>query len=152
MIRHKSRSFIPFKVGDKVWLEATNLRTPNRSVKLSPKREGPFTIKTKLSDLTYELNLPKRWKIHPVFHASLLTPFRQTEEHGPSFAEPPPDIVEGEEEYEVEAIIAHRGPPNRRQYLVRWKGYSDAENTWLSKSALRNAADILSDYIALKKL
>ena len=121
-------------------------------MKLSPKREGPFTIKTKLSDLTYELNLPKRWKIHPVFHASLLTPFRQTEEHGPSFTEPPPDIVEGEEEYEVEAIIAHRGPPNRRQYLVRWKGYSDAENTWLSKSALRNAADILSDYIALKKL
>ena len=105
-----------------------------------------------MGPLTYKLWLPHTWRIHNVFHASLLSPYRTTAVHGLAYAEPPPDIVEGEEEYEVEAIIAHRGQANRRQYLVRWKGYSDAENTWLSKSALRNAADILSDYIALKKL
>ncbi|THH06962.1 hypothetical protein EW145_g3720 [Phellinidium pouzarii] len=69
MARHTSRNFTPFKLGDKVWLEATHLHFPNRSRKLSPKREGPFTIEQVLSPLNYRLKLPKAWRIHPVFHA-----------------------------------------------------------------------------------
>ena len=113
-------------------------------MKLSPKREGPFTIKTKLSDLTYELNLPKRWKIHPVFHASLLTPFRQTEEHGPSFAEPPPDIIEGEEEYEVEEVLDLHRHHRKLQFLVKWKGYTDA--TWQPEADLENAQELVNEF------
>lgn len=147
MIRHSSSKFTPFNPGQKVWLEATNLNTPNRATKLSPKREGPFIIKNKLSDLVYELELPKRWKIHPVFHAALLTPFRETAEHGPSFPQPPPDIIEGTEEYEIEAIIAHRGNHQRRQYLVKWAGYPDSENQWMpTRELTRNAIDILNRY------
>ncbi|THG94593.1 hypothetical protein EW145_g8110 [Phellinidium pouzarii] len=68
MACHTSHKFTPFKLGDKVWLEATHLHFPNRSRKLSPKREGPFTIKQVLSPLNYCLTLPKAWRIHPVFH------------------------------------------------------------------------------------
>ena len=153
MLHHTVSKFTPFEPGQKVWLEATNLNTPNRSAKLSPKREGPFPIKTKLSDLVYELELPKQWRIHPVFHAALLTPFNETAEHGPSFPQPPPDIIEGEEEYEIEAIIAHRGNNQRRQYLVKWVGYPDSENQWLPTRELsRNAADLLNHYKKLHKL
>ena len=153
MLRFSTTKFTPFEPGQKVWLEATNLHTPNRSAKLSPKREGPFPIKTKLSDLVYELELPHQWRIHPIFHASLLSPYHETKEHGPSFPQPPPDVIEGEEEYEIEAIVAHRGQGQRRQYLVKWAGYPDSENQWLpTKELTRNAAEILNDYQQLHKL
>ena len=118
MLKHASRKFTPFKEGQKVWLEATNLRIPGASSKLLPKRTGPFVIKEKKSDLVYKLKLPNQWKIHDVFHASLLTPFNQTEEHGPSFAHPAPDLIEGEEEYEIEAILRHKRKGKGLEYFV----------------------------------
>jgi len=32
-------------------------------------------------------------------------PYKETDQHGPNFIEPPPDILEGEEEWEVEKIL-----------------------------------------------
>ena len=71
------------------------------------KRQGPFEILEVLGPLTYRLQLPKQWKRHAVFHATLLTPYHENATHGPNFLEPPPDLVDGEEEYEVEAIVSH---------------------------------------------
>src|SRR6266403_5337563 len=89
-----TRSFTPFKKGDKVWLEAKNLNLGYDSKKLSPKRQGPFVISEVLGPVTYHLILPKQWKVHPIFHAHLLTPYHENEEHGPNFPSPPPDIIE----------------------------------------------------------
>ena len=107
-----NKKFKPFKLHDKVWLEAKNLRlnTPNR--KLAHKREGPFKIKKVLGPMMYKLELPKSWKIHPVFQAMLLMPYRETEAHGPNFTEPSPDLVQRKEEYEVEAILNHKRQGN----------------------------------------
>ena len=103
------RGFKPFVKGDKVWLEARNLKRLIVNPKFAPKREGPFTITKVLSPIVYQLRLPKTWKIHPVFHASLLSPYRENEVHGRNFPAPPPDLINGEEEYEIEKIIRHRG-------------------------------------------
>ena len=100
-------NFSPWKVGDKVWLEATNLHLNYPSRKLTPKRQGPFEISQVLSPLTYRLCLPSTWKIHNVFHASLLSFYKETEAHGPNFSKPPPDLIGTEKEYEVEQIISH---------------------------------------------
>ena len=112
-------SFSPWKVGDKVWLEAMNLHLNYSSRKLAPKRQGPFKIAQVLSPLTYRLRLPSAWKIHDVFHASLLLSYKETETHGPNFLKPPPDLIDAEEEYKVEQIISHRGPLGRWKYLLR---------------------------------
>jgi hypothetical protein len=45
------------------------------TTKLAPKRYRPFTIVKKISDVVFQLELPHQWKIHNVFHASLLTPY-----------------------------------------------------------------------------
>ena len=55
----------------------------------------------------YKLQLPEQWKIFPVFHTCLLSLYKATEAHGPSYSEPLPDIIEGEEEYKIEAIVEH---------------------------------------------
>ena len=129
-----------------MWLEATHLCIPYPSRKLAPKRHGPFEISQVLSSLTYRLKLPPTWKIHDVFHASLLSTYRETTIHGPNFIQPPPDIIDSEEEYEVDRIITHNGTAGRRRYLTAWVGYPSSENTWELESNLRHAKDVLKDY------
>ena len=141
-----TRCFVPWKTGDKVWLEATNLRLHYPSRKLAPKRHGPFEIIQVLSPLMYKLQLPSTWKIHNVFHALLLSPYRSTESYGPLFSSLPPDVIDNEEEYEVEAILSHKGPTTRRLYLTAWKGYSSSENTWEPESNLRHSPTLLKCY------
>ena len=129
-----------------MWLEATHLRLKYPFRKLAPKQHGPFEISHVLSPLTYQLRLPSTWKIHDVFHASFLSSYHSIETHGPSFLNPPSNIINNEEEYKVKAILSHKGPKAHRLYLTAWKGYSSAENTWEPESNLRHSASILSRY------
>ena len=149
MARHTSREQTTFQKGDKVFLKSTNLKLPYPYWKLAPKWEGPFTITEVLGLVTYKLNLPKKWKIYPVFHAALLTAYRTTKEHSPNLPRPPLELVEGEEEYKVKAILNHWTAGHKQktlQYLVSWKGWELFENSWEPESHLKNALDILETY------
>uniref|UniRef100_A0A0W0FTC0 Chromo domain-containing protein n=1 Tax=Moniliophthora roreri TaxID=221103 RepID=A0A0W0FTC0_MONRR len=144
------RTFDKFKKGQKVWLEGKNLKLEYPSPKLSPKRKGPFKIEEVLGPVTYKLKLLFQWRIHPVFHAGLLTPYKENKTHGLNFLEPPLDIVEGQEEFEVEAIIGHRPAGRKRKpthYLVLWKEYDSSHNEWLKLSGLKHSMEL---YLAYK--
>ena len=104
-----SSKFCPWKSGDKVWLEGKNLKLHYPSKKLALKKEGPFEITQVISLVAYKLQLPPTWKIHDIFHASLLLSYKETLEHGPNFSNPPPDLIEGEEEYKIDKILSHCG-------------------------------------------
>ena len=104
----ESHNLTPFKEGDKVWLESRYLKLHYKSKKLAPKWEGPFKVLEVLSPLNYQLELPKSWQIHPVIHITLLSPYKENDIHGTNYTTPPPDLIEGEHEYEVEAIISHK--------------------------------------------
>ena len=119
-------------IGDWVWLEAKNLTLLYASAKLALKCHGPFRITKEVSPVAYQLELPRAWAIHNVFHSSLLTPYKETQEHGAQFQFPPLELIDNEEEYEVEDIINHRyhGKQCQLQYLICWKGYSAADDTW----------------------
>jgi len=108
MAQRGNSKFTPYQLGAMVWLEGVNLRTLYPTSKLAPKRYGPFPIKQVLSTVTYELELPPQWKIHPVFHANLLTPYRETALHRTNYTQPPPDLIAGEAEYKVEQILDTR--------------------------------------------
>jgi Chromo (CHRromatin Organisation MOdifier) domain len=128
------RHYRKYAIGEKVWLEGTNLKMTHLSSKLAPKHYGPFTITKVISPVVVRLKLPDRWQIHDVFHTSLIAPYTETPKHGLNFEQPAPELVDGEEEYEVEAILGSRriGPKNKTklQYLLKWKGYSATHNTW----------------------
>ena len=136
-----------FTKGSQVWLEATHLKLPYQVSKLNPKRYGPFPIAEIISPIAYRLLLPNNWRIHDVFHASLLTPYRETGNHGPNFSRPPPDLVDGEEEQEIERIISHRryGKTRKLQYLIKWKGFPESDNEWVDPTHM-HASDLLSKY------
>ena len=155
MSRRLPAAQVPLKLGDKVLLDTKNLRLPYVSRKLIPKRVGPFTIVKVLGPVTFKLKLTEKWKIHPVFHAALLTPYHTTKEHGPDYVRPPPiptpESTEGAE-WEVEAILSHRTRGTRKQYLVAWKGWPASENSWEPEKHLKNAQSILRNYKKRHKL
>jgi hypothetical protein len=97
--------------------------------------------------VAYQLELLSEWKIYDVFHASLLSPYTETNAHGPNYVCPPPDLIGGEREYEVERIINHRciGQGKRLQYLIKWKGYPESNNTWEPTSHL-HVPQLLKEY------
>lgn len=138
-------NYTPFKLGQQVWLDTRNLKMRVNS-KMKPRKEGPFKIKRVIGKVNYELDLPIHWKVHPVFHATLLKPFKETEQHGPSHTPPPPDILNDEEQYEVERIMGHRTRGRKMQYLIRWKGYTAMDDSWEPEENLENAPDILKRY------
>lgn len=129
-----------------MWLEAQNLKCLYENCKFAPKCEGPFLISEVLSPVTFHLAIPSKWRIHNTFHASLLSPYRKNSIHGPNYTRPTPDLVQGEEEYKVEAILSHWGPIQNRSYLVHWKGYATAEDSWEPETHLEHVADLLSAY------
>ncbi len=98
---------LQFRIREQVWLDASHLKLPHQKAKLTPKRLGPFRITQEISPVAYHLELPTSWRVHNVFHASLLTPYHETQAHGPNFTQPPPDLIDGEDEYEVERIVTH---------------------------------------------
>ena len=121
-----------YKVGDQIWLEATHLKLRHQSTKLTPKCYGPFVITKEISPVAYQIKLPTSWGIHDVFHASLLSPYYETAAFGPNLSRLSPDLIGGEEEYEVEHILNHRRHrrSQRLQYFIKWKGYPESDNTW----------------------
>ena len=74
-----------FYKDDLILLEATNLQTTHPKAKLAPQRYGPFKVLW-ASPTNCKLELPSQMWIHPVFHNSLLKPYKETMAHGPSVA------------------------------------------------------------------
>ena len=60
---------------------------------------------------------------------------------------PSPIVVDGEEEYEVDAILRHKGKGAWHLYLVMWKGCPITQASWETESHLQNAPLILEDYL-----
>jgi chromatin segregation and condensation protein Rec8/ScpA/Scc1 (kleisin family) len=82
-----------------------------------------------------------------VFHVDLLIPHHETDAYGETYSQPPPELIDGEEEYEVEEIITDRYDKRRRkrQFLVKWKGYPVSENSWVNEKDL-HAPELLTEY------
>src|SRR6201999_1309244 len=133
--------------GDKVWLEARNLKLPYGTPKLLPRRYGPFMVSEIVSPVAYRLTLPPHWNIHPVFHVSLLTPAHETTMNRTLYSKPPPDIIDGEPEYEVERILDERfsGKAWKHEYLILWKGYPLSDASWEPASGV-HAPDLVKEF------
>ena len=145
-----------YAVGDRVLLSTANLAVPpNLTRKLSKLYEGPFYIEECKGENAYKLTLPESVKLHPVFNVSQLRPYIDPSGvfPGRTIDPSPPVVVDGDDEYEVEAVLGHRdaGRQRRREYLVKWKGYSALHNTWERAENLQNAEEEVDRYLQRSK-
>ena len=147
----------PYKVGDLVMLSTENRRReykaghPERTAKLMPRSDGPFEITSAFPDRSYyNLRLPGGTQIFTGFHASQLKRFIPNDDvlfPGRALERPGPVAGQGvDEEWELDAIVDRRGSVRRGwSYLVRYKGWGNQDQQWISRSVLRRTAEELVD-------
>jgi len=104
----------PFVVEERVYLRTDNIHVKQRSKKLNNKSIEPFKVKRNIKGLSYELDLLKKMKIHPVFHASMLQCCNQF-----ISLQTTETSVKLDEEYQVENILEKRMISEKAHYLVR---------------------------------
>ncbi|KAL0173534.1 hypothetical protein M9458_029502, partial [Cirrhinus mrigala] len=99
-----------YQPGEQVWLSTRDLRLHLPCRKLGPRYIGPFTILRRINDVTVQLQLPPRYRIHPTFHVSLLKPFHPsaTEHPGAEVEPPPPEVLDTPSIYTVHEILDSR--------------------------------------------
>ena len=138
----RSRRAVKYSRGQFVWLSAKHVHfKAGGPIKFMPKYIGPFRITDEIGPRDPEtgevtlvtacrLELPANYRLHPVFHVSLLKPHLSdgTPVPGPAPIELDTD---GTPIFVAEALIAERiGRTKETQFLVRWQGYSPAHDTW----------------------
>jgi hypothetical protein len=91
---------------------------------------GPFVVDKCIGQGAYCLILPPQLHcLHPVFPIVKLSFAHPDPILGQQPAlPPPPTLVDGEKEYEVETILDSWMRYNCLEYLVKWKGYDESHN------------------------
>ncbi|QRW20941.1 Retrotransposable element Tf2 protein [Rhizoctonia solani] len=137
----RDKGTIPkYSIGEMVWLDGKNVELRTNSNKLDPKRLGPFEVLEKISSHAYRLKLPETLKIHDVFYVGLLSKVHESPSQ-PFPERPPPETIEGEEEYEVEQIIDSKRQRGKWFYLIKWKGYGPEDNSWEPEELLEHSQE-----------
>ena len=135
-----------YKVGDKVWLSTKDLHITRPSRKLMEKHIGPYPISKIISPNAVELKLPTSFRIDAPINVSHIRPYKPPTIPGQQITPQPPIQIEGEPEYIVEEILDSRLHRNKLQYLVKWEGYTDENNSWEPEANCRNAPNAIRDF------
>lgn len=146
------RSEEKFEVGDFVMLSSKNIKMrKGYSKKLFPKFLGPFPIEEKIGKVAYRLTLPSKWKIHPVFHVSLLKNYNSPTDSTRK-TKPLPLYIDddGDCSFDVEMILNHRPlsckDPKKVSFFVSWKGYGPEHDSWEPAKMLSSAQGAIAEY------
>ena len=169
----QKRRPVSYEVGQMVYLSTENIKTARG--KLKERWAGPFIIKAvEAGGTAVRLDLPAQWKVHSTFHVSLVKPYVVSRLQWPGRTQQDrvvPLIVDGEVEWEIEAIIgksvervtvkerrqvqSQRGivrwqavPVTRDEvsYLVKWKGYDEVEASWRTVEQLEHCRELVTEY------
>ena len=130
-------------------MSSKNIITDRPAAKLADKWLGPYPITSVISQSAIWLQLPKSMKIHPVFNVSTVHPYKPDPIPNCQPAPPPPPVVArppGEEEWEVERIDDARRHYWKLQFLVKWKGWSNADQTWEPVENLAHAPEAITEF------
>ncbi|CAL1396383.1 unnamed protein product [Linum trigynum] len=138
------RRELHFEVGDLVLLRLQPYRQSSAfrraSQKLAARYFGPYAVAAKVGEVAYRLQFPEDVRIHPVFHVSLLKPYRGTPPEVPAAV--PPVSDDGDVMVEPEQILdyrwVHRSGKMIEEGLVRWAHLLIEEATWEEMAVLRD--------------
>ena len=104
---------------DQVWLSSKHFRTEPPSRKLDHKFLGPFEVVGSVGTHAYDLKFPESIKRHPVVYVSEIKPASNDPLPGQVHAAPPPVVINGEKEWEVEEVVDSRRWYRKLEYKVK---------------------------------
>lgn len=141
----KQRREVTFEKGDWVLVKLRPRRrstaTTSTYSKLAKRYYGPFQITKKIGPVAYKLDLPTTSRIHPVFHCSLLKPYR------PSMVStkiPIALLASAEDNHPIIVPLTildtkwqSSGDDRQLLVLVQWEGLLPKDTSWESWEALK---------------
>jgi hypothetical protein len=133
-----------YTAGQLVLLSTKNLSVQvGQKKKLLPRWVGPFAVKFMIGPVAAELELPDDWKIHPVFHVSLLKSYKSDGTCHPVV--PSGYELLGSDSMTIERILDHRVKHVPRhapvtEYLCKWLNRDVMHSTWESVSNMGEQA------------
>ena len=102
----RKKPAMELRPGDKAYVQKRRARKDRPSASHDDKYWGSFPVKQKVGQSSYKLELPPQTRIHPVFNSNVLKGAATDPFPGQQLQnKPPPDIIEGQEEYKVKAIL-----------------------------------------------
>ncbi|EGG22119.1 hypothetical protein DFA_04237 [Cavenderia fasciculata] len=140
---NKNRKESTLKEGDEILLNRNKisdalLKQVVDSKKLIQDKIGPFKIVKKIGENTFEVDLPSTSRTHRVFNADYMELYIKNDndqfpDRTIQLDRPQAVLVDGEEEFVVEKILAKKlvGRNKKVQYFVLWKGYPIDEGSWV---------------------
>ncbi|GBG72529.1 hypothetical protein CBR_g12100 [Chara braunii] len=154
-------------VGERVWVKASELGQEfGISRKLMPQYFGPSEVLDVVGDEmdgpTYVIRIPGHLRTHPVFHASKLAPFAETDQF-PSRRSMLPPTMDGQ--VDIDDIVDHRDlpvqkplgkerpPKPKRECRVRFRHHTDPkEDRWFTREELIDTApQVVAEYERMLK-
>ena len=132
------RRAVEYQEGDEVLLSTRHIRFRHYPTKLQRRYVGPFKVIQKVNRAAYRLQFPEGWLMHPVFHVSLLKPWRESRWSCPVEEQELDVNVEPEPMYEIDRILKWRrvkvGRKKTREFLVTWQDLPLDEAEWVPKA------------------
>ena len=145
------------RVGDKVMLNAKNIKTKRNSKGLDHKNLGPFPIKRVINNTAYELDLGRAMaSVFPVFHPWLLHLVADDPLPGQRMPPPPPvEIDEEGETYYVDKVLDSKidrrmndpmtGERGCLMYKLKYRGFEE-EPEWQVYTEVAGAPLLVADF------
>ena len=113
-----------YKPRDEVMLDRRNIQTKHLMNKLNNKKFGPFKVLEAVGKRAYRLKLPQNMEIHPVFHTSLLEPYKAQSDPQRKVPPPIPEDIERKENWVIREVVDSRVNKKKKKvgYLILWEG------------------------------
>ena len=112
-----------------------------------PRRVGPYRVSERVGHVACRLSLPAEMKMHPVFHMSLLKPWKESGRLQPR---PPRLLLDGQLVWTVDRILDDRTGEREdwKKFLIRWEGYDKANDLWEPEANIHDS-QLVQDYWAM---
>jgi hypothetical protein len=138
----EKHTFRIFNVEDKILLNFRNIHIFKSSKKLDHKYYESFEIEKFIEKQAYKLRLSHTFRIHNVFHVSLLKSYKRRFDDVITLF----SIMINEEKHdEMKLILNNKLYRKRLQYLVKWLNWSNIENQWIYAEDVQ-ADELIKDF------
>ena len=105
---------------------------------------GSFKVKWVINSYAYELDLPRAYGVHSVFHVNLMNPVATDSLEG-HWQEPSPLILINEEkEWLVKEILDAQKIRRSLNYLIKWVRFNNS--TWQPAANITHFPELLQEF------
>ena len=138
-----------FKVGNTVFVKASNLTVPGHNLrssrKLQSRNQGPFEILERIGNTGFKLDMPG-YSASKEFHANSLIPF-QEEITFRSYLRTTSGSRDGNSLWVVDKLAARAKRYRKIYYFVMYQGFGVDDGAWMDRSTLlEDCPELVAEY------